>query len=72
MTQDQDWVDQVAVERALCGRRVGRPLTRAERLQVAATIRGTGGGVSALSRALRCNCAAARELLATVDGGAKL
>jgi len=68
---DQGWVDPVAVERTLVGRdRVGRSLTRAERLVVATAIRRGGGGVSALSRALRCNCGAARELLDAVDGGA--
>lgn len=69
MTAD-DRVDPVAVERTLVGRdAVGRSLTRAERLAVATRIRKGGGGATALSKALRCNWAAARELLRTVDGG---
>ena len=58
-----EWVDEVAVERALRRREpVGRSLTRAERLAVARRLVAAGQGVNAIAQYTRCNNTEARSL----------
>jgi hypothetical protein len=64
----RDWVDEIAIERALKRERVGRPLTHAERVHAARHIAAHGGGTSALCTRLRVSPRYAAQLL--VEAGA--
>lgn len=61
-----DWraddVDEVAVDRALRGTPVGRPLHPREQIEIARRIARDGGGLNDLARVLRCGYPAARQL----------
>jgi hypothetical protein len=59
----RDWIDEVAIERALRRERVGRPLTHAERVVATRHIAAHGGGTSAICTRLRVNPAYAAALL---------
>jgi hypothetical protein len=58
-----DVVDEVAVERCLSGRPVGRPLTPSERVLVAAKVRERGHGATRLAALLQCSGATANRLM---------
>ncbi|GAB3472126.1 hypothetical protein [Actinophytocola sediminis] len=57
-----DWVDRVAIDRALAGRPVGRRLHRAERLVIARRLVAAGHGASMIDKVTRCGGRAAQEL----------
>lgn len=57
-----DDIDDVAVERYLAGRAVGRPLHPAEQIEVARIMRQRGATRSQIARALRINGRRAREV----------
>lgn len=61
-----DFLDEVAVELALAGREVGRPLHHAERLAVARELLTRGEGATAISKVARCSHAEARTLVREV------
>jgi hypothetical protein len=67
----RDWVDEVAVERALRRERVGRPLSHAERVIAARHIAAHGGGTSAICTRLRVNPAYAAALLVEATAHAR-
>jgi hypothetical protein len=66
---DDELVDEVAVERVLAGHAAAGSLTKAERLEAARRIVAGGGAVSQISKLLRTNAYAARKLFAEAQGG---
>lgn len=58
-----DWYDEIAVERALKNKPVGRRLTKAERHGVVRELRRRGANKNAVCRVLRCNGVTATKLL---------
>lgn len=57
-----DWLDEVAVERALHGEKVGRRLTHAERVAVARRLAARGDGAGALSNLIGVNGPTSRAI----------
>ena len=64
---DECALDPVAVDRALVGQKVDRPLTRDERVEVARRIRAEGGGYNRIMKTLKCNGTAAGRLIAEAE-----
>lgn len=50
-----DWIDQVAIDRAMVGHPVGRPLHAAERRHITRVLVGLGHGASQVARICRCS-----------------
>lgn len=58
-----DWVDDVAVDRVLNGRKLDRVLHHAERIALARRVLARGGGSGELAKLLSCSAPVARELV---------
>jgi hypothetical protein len=67
VASDHDEVDEIAIERCLAGKNIGRPLTHAERVVVARRVEQDGRGATALAKLVGCSGTTARELMAVAS-----
>lgn len=61
-----DWVDHVAIARAMAHKKVGRSLHHAERVEIARRLVAAGQGAGELAKVAKCSADTARELIEQV------